>query len=82
MGERRNCISNTQPVSSLKLKIWKLIIKGMQELFVRLQWVSKLKSMSPVDIELLFAILYNIAARDHNTNIFSIEIKQFKQVNI
>ena len=31
--------------------------------------------MSPVDIELLFVILYNITALDHNTNIFSIEIK-------
>ena len=26
--------------------------------------------MSPVDIELLFAILYNITALHHNTNIF------------
>ena len=31
------------------------------------------KSMSPVDIELLFAILYNITALNHNTNIFSIK---------
>ena len=33
------------------------------------------KSMSPLDIELLFAILYNITALDPNTNIFSIKIK-------
>ena len=31
--------------------------------------------MSPLDIELLFAILYHITALDHNTNIFSIKIK-------
>ena len=29
---------------------------------------------SPVDIELLFPILYNITALHHNTNIFSIKI--------
>ena len=28
------------------------------------------KSMSPVDIELLFVILYNITALHHNTNLF------------
>ena len=33
------------------------------------------KSMSPVDIELLFVILYNIIVLHHNTNIFSIEIQ-------
>ena len=33
------------------------------------------KSMSPVDIKLLFGNLHNITALDHNTNIFSIEIK-------
>ena len=32
------------------------------------------KSMSPVDIELLFVILYNITALHHNTNLFSLEI--------
>ena len=32
--------------------------------------------MSPVDIELLFVILYNIIVLHHNTNVFSIiEIK-------
>ena len=35
------------------------------------------KSMSLLDIELLFAILYNITALDHNTNIFSIKILFF-----
>ena len=34
------------------------------------------KSMSQVDIELLFVILYNIIALHHNANVFfSIEIK-------
>ena len=33
------------------------------------------KSMSPVDIGLLFVILYIITTLDHNTNIFSVEIK-------
>ena len=34
-----------------------------------------IKSMSPVDIELLFDILYNITTLHHNTNVFSTEIK-------
>ena len=33
------------------------------------------KSMSLVNIELLFIILYNTTALHHNTNVFSMEIK-------
>ena len=32
------------------------------------------KSMSPVDIELLLVILYNITSLHHNINTFSMEI--------
>ena len=36
----------------------------------------------PVDIELLFVILYSIIALHHNRHIISMEIKYFKQVTL
>ena len=60
-------------------KLWTTIEESLYCLHAR-AWVAKIytvgvKSISPVDIELLFVILYNITALHHNKKVCSVGIK-------
>ena len=54
---------------------WKTMHRSPCLFIVHSTHTVGVKSMSPVDIKLLFGNLHNITALHHNTNIFSIQIK-------